>query len=299
MPNRKEDKEDKEGQKDLMDQVDLKDLEKGFKKIAKRAERLEQKGVKSTSAHHKKTLDNLRLELAKLYEKHGVDGRIAWEDMSKYGRLDKLDKMIQKEVKALYKSTQKEIRSTLNRVAQDTYNNSITIVEKETGRKLRGIVKKLNVAKVVNDDMAGLEWITRTNNHRHNFIHKLSSDIRSGLKRGDTYQTLSRKLKEETQISANKANVIIRTEGHRVHSQARKDSLDGIAKQGIRMYKTWVSSQDERVREQHEEMNGVEIPYEDDFVLPDGTIGSAPALTGEAHHDINCRCIITVRMRED
>lgn len=296
MPNRKEDKED---QKDLMDQVDLKDLEKGFKKLAKRAERLEQKGVKSTSAHHKKTLDNLRLELAKLYEKHGVDGRISWEEMNKYDRLKKLDSMIQKEISDLYASTRKDIRATLNTIAQDTYRNSITIVEKATGRKLRGIVKKLNVANVVNDDMAGLEWITRTNNHRHNFIYKLSSDLKGGLKRGDTYKTLSRKLKEETQISANKANVIIRTEGHRVHSQARKDSLDAVSKQGVKMYKTWVSSHDERVREQHQDMDGVEIPYEEDFVLPDGTTGSAPALTGEAHHDINCRCIITVRMREE
>ena len=277
----------------------MSNIEKEFLKLAKRVDRIEKSGVRAISASHKKTLDNLRLELAKVYEKHGVDGRIAWEDMSKYGRLDKLDKMIQKEVTALYASMRKDIRATLNTIAQDTYRNSITIVEKETGRKLRGIVKKLNVANVVNDDMAGLEWITRTNNHRHNFIYKLSSGLRSGLKRGDTYQTLSRKLKEETQISANKANVIIRTEGHRVHSQARKDSLDAVSKQGIKMYKTWVSSQDERVRELHQDMNGVEIPYEDDFVLPDGATGSAPALTGEAHHDINCRCIITVRMREE
>lgn len=275
------------------------ELSKSFIKLAERADNLEMRGVKTTSAHHKKTLDNLRLELAKLYEKHGVDGRIPWDEMGKYDRLKKLDELIEKEVKVLYKSTQKEIRSTLNSIAKDTYINSIKIVENETGRKLRGIVKKLNVAKVVNDDMAGLEWLTRMDNHRHNFIYKLSSDLKGGLKRGDTYKTLSRKLKEETQISANKANVIIRTEGHRVHSQARKDSLDTVSKQGIKMYKTWVSSQDERVREQHQDMDGVEIPYEDDFVLPDGTIGSAPALTGEAHHDINCRCIITVRMRED
>ncbi len=56
------------------------------------------------------------------------------------------------------------------------------------------------------------------------------------------------------------------------------------------MTKTWVSSKDERVRDMHADMEGVTIPYEDDFVMPDGVEGFAPGIIGAPQHDINCRC---------
>lgn len=83
---------------------------------------------------------------------------------------------------------------------------------------------------------------------------------------------------------------IVRTEGHRVFSQAQKDRLDEAYKAGTKMTKTWISSKDERVRSAHAEMDGVTVPYEENFVMPDGARGFAPGMIGAPQHDINCRC---------
>jgi len=82
---------------------------------------------------------------------------------------------------------------------------------------------------------------------------------------------------------------IVRTESHRVFNEARKDSLDK-AKDKVKMTKEWITSKDERVRSTHSPMDGITIPYDDDFVMPDGARGFGPGMINEPQHDINCRC---------
>ena len=177
--------------------------------------------------------------------------------------------------------------------------NTIEIVEKATGRKLLGIVKEVDVSKTINNEMAGLRWIERMGKHRADTIWNIQKEIKQGLTQGDTYGTMAKRLKKELEISASKANVIIRTEGHRVQAQAKSDSLDSISKHGIKMTKKWLSAKDERVRSEHSAMDGVVVPYDEDFILPDGARGKAPGLIGEPQHDINCRCIITIDVVKD
>ncbi len=277
----------------------MKKLEQDFVRLSRQAERTENVRVKQTLRESKRLLDNIRSELSQVFEKHAVDGSVPWSEMVKYDRLAKMDKRVQELVYNMYNENQKGVRAMLNEVARDTYNGVIGIAEAETGRKLTNVVKKLSVSKVVNDDMAGLNWATRMGKHRSDLVYAINSELRAGLKAGHRYSEISNRLKEVMEIDANKSRVIIRTEGHRVLSQSRKDSLDAISNQGIKMMKTWVSSSDERVRPMHEEMDGVTIPYDELFVLPDGATCSAPALTGEPQHDINCRCIITVQMETD
>ena len=277
----------------------MKKLEQDFIRLSRQAERMENATVRHTMRESKRLLDKVRSELSQVFEKHAVDGSVPWSEMVKYDRLAKMDKKIQKLVYDMYNENRKGVRAMLNEVARDTYNGVIGIAEKTTGRKLKHVVKRLNVSGVVNDDMAGLNWTARMGKHRSDLVYTINSELRSGLKAGHRYSEISNRLKDVIEIDANKSRVIIRTEGHRVLSQSRKDSLDAISNQGVKMMKTWVSSSDERVRPQHEEMDGVTIPYDDLFVLPDGATCSAPALTGEPQHDINCRCIITVQMETD
>ena len=144
--------------------------------------------------------------------------------------------------------------------------------------------------------MAGLKWTERMGKHREDVIWSIQKEIKQGLTQGDTYGTMAKRLKKELEVSTSKCNAIVRTESHRVHAQAKVDTLDSIVKHGVKMTKTWLSSIDERVRSQHASMHGVTIPYEEDFILPDGSRGKAPGLIGEPQHDINCRCIITINV---
>ena len=274
-------------------------LDKEFIRLQKQIEKMSKHRETTVARNHKKVLDTLRRRLAKLYEMYEIDGQLTFDEMAKYNRLQKLDKEVEQMINELYKDNTKLIRGHLTGIAKETSLYTIEVVEGATQRKLKGIVKELDVSKTINDEMAGLKWTERMGKHRNDVIWDIQKEIKQGLTQGDTYGTMAKRLKKELEISATKSNVIVRTESHRVHAQAKADSLDSIAKHGVKMTKKWISSKDERVRSQHSEMDGVEIPYEDDFTMPDGATGKAPGLIGEPQHDINCRCIMTIGIVND
>lgn len=270
-------------------------LDKEFIGLQKYVDKLIKAGEKDIARNYKKVLDALRLYFAKLYTEYATNGKLTFSEMSKYNRLKKVDEKIYNTISGLYQNNKKIIRCVLRGITIDIYNNTIDIVEGATGRKLKNIVKGIDVTETINTEMAGLRWTERIQKHRDDVIWTIQKEIKQGLTTGDTYDTMAKRLKKELGTSAGKANTIVRTEGHRCLMQAETNGLDSISKHGVKMMKQWISSKDERVRSQHSEMDGIEVPYEEDFVLPDGARGKAPGLIGEPQHDINCRCIITIR----
>ena len=271
-------------------------LDKEFLKLQRYIERMSRMRENTIARNHKKVLDDLRKRLARLYELYEINGQLTYDEMVKYNRLQKLDKEVERMINELYRDNTKLIRGHLTGIAEETNLYTIEVIEGATQRKLKGVVKELDVSKTVNTEMAGLKWAERMGKHRNDVIWDIQKEIKRGLTQGDTYGTMAKRLKKELEVSTSKANTIIRTESHRVYSQAKVDTLDSISKHGVKMTKTWLSSKDERVRSQHSKMDGVTIPYEEDFILPDGSRGKAPGLIGEPQHDINCRCIITVNV---
>jgi len=269
-------------------------MNKQTRNLERQVDKLLGAGGRAITLKHLMALDKLRKELATAYEKYAdEDGKLTQEEMVKYDRLKKLDKTIESVVKELYKDTSAEIRASLRGVARTTADGTISLLEQQTGRKVRGIAKDLDVNKLINTEMAGLKWTERMNKSRADTIWNIQREIKAGLSQGDTYGTMAKRLKKEIDSSAGKAMQIVRTEGHRVKSQAVVESLESVAKR-VKMTKTWHSSRDERTRESHLRMHGMTVPFEEDFILPDGTRTEAPGLTGVAEHDINCRCIMTV-----
>ncbi len=254
-------------------------LEDEFIKLEVKIGKMSNVAMYAVAVNHKKVLDKLRNIMTRLYEEHENEGKLTYDEMTKYNRLKKLDNEISALIDNLYQDSAKLIREHLKSIVEETSLYTIETIERATKRRLKAIVKAVDVGKTINDDMAGLKWPERMGKHRADVIWDIQKEIKQGLAQGDTYGTMSKRLKKELEVSQSKANVIIRTEGHRVHAQAKTESLDSIAKHGIKMTKKWVSSKDERVRSQHAEMNGVVVPYEDDFILPDGAKGPAPGLS--------------------
>ena len=79
---------------------------------------------------------------------------------------------------------------------------------------------------------------------------------------------------------------IAETETHRI---ANTSALDTAKRAGAKN-KTWLTMADDRVREQHEWLEGVTVGIDDDFITPDGDRASAPGLFSMAENNVNCRC---------
>jgi len=86
-----------------------------------------------------------------------------------------------------------------------------------------------------------------------------------------------------------RAELIARTEIGIARSTGH---MDGMKAAGIK-WKKWVAVTRDRKSgdRRHWEMDGVIIPFDEDFILPDKTPMSAPKL-GPIHQTANCRCTI-------
>lgn len=266
-------------------------LNKEFLRLQRHIDKLIKAGERDIAKNYKKTLDELRLYIATLYAKYEVDSRLTFHEMSKYNRLTKTDKEIMNLVSELYKGNNQVVRGVLRGIVEDTYSNTLDIANKATGRRIKGILKPVDVTKTINTEMAGLKWTERMNYHRNTAIYEIQKEIKQGLTQGDTYGTMAKRLKKKLETDINKANTIVRTEGHRCMAQAKEDSFDTIEKAGVEFKEQWVSSKDERVRSFHQELDGVTINRGEMFHSPSGAVGPGPGLMGSPEDDINCRCV--------
>lgn len=113
-----------------------------------------------------------------------------------------------------------------------------------------------DVMKVVDEKVAGKTWRERTEEYFAN---------------GGTGADIVR---------------IADTEMHRIANTAALET----AKRSGATSKTWVTMLDDRVREQHEWLEGVTVGIDEDFYTDDGDHASAPGLFTMAQNNVNCRC---------
>ncbi len=76
------------------------------------------------------------------------------------------------------------------------------------------------------------------------------------------------------------------TETHRIANTAAFNT----AKRAGATKKTWVTMLDNRVREEHQYLEGQTIGIDDEFYTYDGDHASAPGLFTLAQNNVNCRC---------
>lgn len=267
-------------------------LERRFIALQNKIERTVKHKEATVAKNYKKIYNDLKISMARLYEKYEVNGQLTYDEMAKYNRIQKLDKEVQDLMTKLYANNSKVIRGTLRGIGNDTQASTFNIINKRVVRKLKAIKKDIDVTKTINDKMAGLHWSDRQKKHRSDLIYSIQKEIKQGLTKGDSYSTMSKRLKKELETDLNKSKLVIRTESNRVFNQTKLDSLERISSQGIEFTKTWRSGQDERVRSAHNKLDGTTIPLDKEFTSPNGGVGKAPGLMGNASDDCYCRCIL-------
>lgn len=125
-------------------------------------------------------------------------------------------------------------------------------------------------------------------------IKGINDAINAGIKAGDTYGGIAKRIREVFDSSVKRSITIARTETHRVRNRAEQDSSMNAHNQGVKMSKTWRNMDDERVREKkkanHVKMEGQKVMVDQNFVGIAGATGPSPGNMGRPEEDINCRC---------
>lgn len=122
-------------------------------------------------------------------------------------------------------------------------------------------------------------------------FNELQDQFKESLEQGESREQLVDRIQDTYgSISVERARVIARTE---THGAMMKGTLEGYTQAGL-PDKVYVHAPGVLggVRDEHQSMDGIRIPINEDFVFPDGSTAPAPGLTGTARNDINCMCFI-------
>lgn len=142
-------------------------------------------------------------------------------------------------------------------------------------------------AAVKNDDPELL--VSKTFTKHRNFVAKgIEDEISEGLKAGEGYSKVAKRLEERFDMAGNKARTVARTESGRVRAEAQLETEEQ-AEEYAEFTSLWLSALDARVRAKHRKLDGKRADRNGYFHY--GTWkAKGPHLWGIAEMDINCRC---------
>ena len=139
-------------------------------------------------------------------------------------------------------------------------------------------------------------WPDRTGKHITEANDTVRQAIYQGIVQGNSYDGVARELRDALNITASKAERIVRTESHRAREVGNLAATVEAAEMGINMKRRWLATLDGRTRDTHGAMDGQEIEVFDEegnlakFRSPEGGETEYPGGFGIAREDINCRC---------
>lgn len=247
-------------------------------------------------------LNEIRQQLASIYERFEVGGQLTYAEMAKYSRLQSFYKWIDTLLGTHYKSLTDVIYDVLGESYLYGYYMTAWAVEVETLSRLAYSTVAAPVIKaMIENPIAGLTLPSRLAKQRSAVVWSIQQEITQGLVEGETYSTMAKRVKKSLEIDAAKSMRIVRTEAHRASETGKHNSAEHANKNGVIMVKEWNSSQDERVRTSnkskkakadHQKLDGHKVSM--DGVFDDGlSKGSAPGALPAAGSSVNCRCFLT------
>lgn len=269
--------------------------------------------------HYKDLMTDLNEFLGVQYAQLAIDDQLTMEILHEKGSYARFLEEVEQRVNKFSPEAAQEIRNTVQLTYKHAYEGMVKAVEScDTYEKLKVNLSGIRAATPdVIKNAVNNKYMEKalTKNHKST-IYEIRQQIAIGLSQGDRMSTMARRLNEQVNKSYTKAICIARTETHRVREAGYQDSSERISKvlkdndSDYVMTKTWKTMEDMSVRPyrmkgkkgkksfvmgkgpNHIKMHGKTILVEEEFELDPGVTAKAPGQSGNAGHDINCRCIL-------
>ena len=120
-------------------------------------------------------------------------------------------------------------------------------------------------------------------------VQRLQNELMQATILGESQRYIIRRVQAVTGQSVSQARRVAQTERTRVQTQGRMEGISEAAEMGIEMSKQWLSRMDNRVRDDHAEVSGDVVDYDETF--SNGLMYPGDP-SGDAANVINCRCVL-------
>lgn len=263
-------------------------IDKKMEKTENAVMRDENNTVKTIEKEYQGALDAIRVILATAAIKYGVDGKLSMAEMSKFNRIDKLQKEINEALTLVNKSVDKKTIEHAIKTYETAYYGTGFALETELQEKLNYTkLLRPNVIKAIENPLTKIALEDNADRVKRS----IRRTIASGLAQGQSVPQMSKKVKIDLEKNANNATRIVRTETTRVQNEAIQEAGEKAA-QKIDLVKKWNATKDSRTRKSHRKLNGQIKKINEEFTV-NGHSTQRPGGFGVASEDINCRCRLT------
>lgn len=206
-----------------------------------------------------------------------------------------LEKQINAVIEVLQQDNITNIQEFLNHMYEDGYIG-IQYELMQQGVPVVTVINQTEVASSLFKKTGKMTFADRLNVNMKDFKQTVKDTITRGLASASTYKEIANQLSLVTGEHINKSYRIARTEGHRIVTEAKLNSMKRAKKQGADVVKQWDATLDGKTRKNHRKLDGQWVEVDEYFEIG-GKKVKAPGKFGKASEDINCRCILLTRPR--
>ncbi|WP_373894454.1 phage minor head protein [Virgibacillus sp. CBA3643] len=261
-------------------------MNKWQKETQRRLDRLESQHEKELVGHYQIALKELRGKISKLYE----DTNGSWVEAQKYNRLTKLEKEIAQEIGKLTGKNAQTLKKGMMDAYEESYYSTAYVLSNEVKSDLGfSMLDRKLVEKAIENPLDRVGFLQRNRDNQQRLTRQLREQLTQGLIQGEAYGTVAKRIKGRMDVGASNAMTIARTENHRTRQRGKLESMREGADRGITLKKEWIATIDDKTRDRHGDLDGVQVDVDKPFKI-DGMEAEAPSLFGNSRMDINCRC---------
>ena len=251
------------------------------------------------NSEYTKAYQEIRKEMADIMQKISTNPNMSLQqkmaEMNKYNRLQNLSKQMAE----VLQDTNKTAQSFISKSMQNIYKTNYNFSAEQLGFSL---LDNTAVRNILTGDVNPFTKLSIAGEQdKRAIMRRLESELTTGILKGESIPNIAKRLKSVSEGYLGDTIRIARTETTRVEGSARQAVGDEGKRLGFEMEKVWVATHDDRTRDDHLAMDGVAVPNDEPFVLPDGTQMMFPgdiSLGAGANQVCNCRCSMINRIVE-
>lgn len=184
----------------------------------------------------------------------------------------------------------KTTQTFLTKMYEDSYLAINYNLQKRGIPVIMPINNKL-IVDVINMPTEDLKFSERLYTQVNHLKKTVKAEISRGIATGQSYGKIAQQVSLLTEADLNKSYRIVRTEGGRVSSEAKLQSMQEAKARGCDIVKQWDATLDNATRDVHQQLDGQWVEV-DEYFKASGYKTKRPHGFGMASQDINCRCVL-------
>lgn len=243
--------------------------------LIKMLEKKTDKNTKPILQAYKRALTETREEIAKLYVKFAVDGKLQMSKQQRYTYLKQLEKQLAEQAKKLGNIDLEHTTKILKDIYKESYYTTAFLIDKGIETTLDfALLNPKMVEAAVNVPIEGKMFSDRIWKNKELLVNRVRQSVERGIIQGQSVDKLARDIKNNFGSSAYESQRLVRTEVGRVMGEAQKNIYESS---NVIKKIMWDATLDSKTRPEHAELDSKTWDIDDPNrkYAPDG---------------VNCRC---------